>query len=203
MAAVRSLCTKAILMNRGIVENEGCTEEITKLYLASGLDFSSSTFNTSRHVRSSPQCRILDAWLGVEGERTQSIVWEQPFELTMIVDVMSKVRLSPEYLVRDQAQYPIMFAPTGHYQGFERVLPPGQYMITSACEGLRLAGGSYYVDLMLAETNRRFYDYYECALSFDVRESALPPHGWRFSQRTGQGALPLALTTRINRYDER
>jgi lipopolysaccharide transport system ATP-binding protein len=203
MAAVRSLCNKALLINGGILENQGRTEEITNRYLSSGLEFGSSSFNTSRHIRSSPECRIVDAWLAVDGERTQSVVWQQPFEITMIIEVASTVRLSPEYLVRDQTQYPILLAPTGHYQGFEKVLLPGQYIISSTCDGLRLAGGSYYVDLMLAETNHRFYEYYECALCLDVLESALPPHGWRFSQRAGQGAMPLALTTNIQCYYER
>jgi len=203
MSAIKGLCTKVMLLHAGKVKKCGGPEEVVRHYLSEGVSSELNAFNRNRHVARSEECRLVDAWLSSGEDRVEPVSWDQPFEITMIVQVRKTVRLAPEYVIRDAHQYPILFGPTGLYQGFRQTLEPGTYKVVSSHEGLRLAAGRYFMDLILAESNMRFCDYYESALTFDVPEHVIPPFSWNFRQSRGQGAIPFAVQTRIEPYDAR
>jgi lipopolysaccharide transport system ATP-binding protein len=197
IAAIKALCTKGIVLRSGRMADIGPVETVMSTYGADGLGSSTSGFNRRRRLERSTECEILDASISRSGQRLDMIEWNQPFVINLDIAVFSRVRLSPEFIIRDKDQNPILFAPTGLFQGFQKTLESGRYRVTSHCSGLQLAAGAYYIDVMIGDPGIRFYDYYECALCFSVDDVPRPPHGWRFSQKRGQGSLPLALETRI------
>jgi lipopolysaccharide transport system ATP-binding protein len=197
MPTIKAHCTKAVSLRSGRVVEIGSVEAVVGQYMAEGLDPTMRGFNRTRRVAESKECAIVDAWLSQDDKMLEEVEWGRPFEINLEIVVSSRVRLSPEYLIRDGDQIPILFAPTGLFQGFQQTLQPGRYRITSRCPGLQLASGTYFIDLMLAESGRRFFDSYECGLCFTVDDLPRPPHGWSFNQKRGQGCLPLAVETTI------
>jgi lipopolysaccharide transport system ATP-binding protein len=197
MAAVKALCSLGVLLKSGSIQQVGPISCVVESYLRAGLDPEERGFNRNRRVAQSRECQILAAWLTVNAIRTDEVEWLQSFQVHLTIKVNERIKLSPEYLLRDAEQQPILFAPTGLYQGFQATLQPGTYEVTASFPGQPLAAGTYYLDLMVAESNVRFFDYFECGLRFDVADHPLPPHSWRFRQTRGQGCLPVAVETSI------
>lgn len=52
-----------------------------------------------------------------------------------------------------------------------------------------LATGEYFLDLMVAESGRRFFDQVESALKFFVQNNFNETTGWVFRQERAQGCL--------------
>ncbi len=200
MPMIKAHCTRAVSLRSGKVVDYGPVEAVVNGYLGEGLDPRMRGFNRTRRVAQSKECEIVDACLSQNEQMIEEVVWDKPFEINLEIAVSSRVRVSPEYLIRDDHQNPVLFAPTGLFQGFQQTLLPGRYRITSRCPGLQLASGTYYIDLIVAESGLRFYDYYECGLCFSVDDLPRPPHGWSFHQKGGQGSLPLAVETVITRH---
>jgi lipopolysaccharide transport system ATP-binding protein len=201
MTAVKALCRTGVLLRSGCVQEVGPVSSVVDCYMREGLDPDHGSFNRNRRLALSRECEILDAWLSAYGAPTEEVEWLKPFQVHLKIKVHDRITLSPEFLVRDCEQQPVLFAPTGLYQGFKATLDAGVYQITSSFPGQPFAAGTYYIDLMLAESNVRFYDYYECGLRFDVENLPRLPEGWRFSQSRRQGSLPLAVETSIARDD--
>jgi lipopolysaccharide transport system ATP-binding protein len=202
MPAVHALCTTGVLLKAGRVVQRDAIDPVVRAYLADGLPpEDSSGLNRSRRLADTGECTIADAWIEVDGVRTATVEWRKPFTVGMDVDVAVQITAAPEYLIRDETQQPIVFAPTGLSQGVRHRLDPGRYRVTARCPGLPLASGGYYLDVMMAESGQRFYDGYECGLSFAVEDRPRPPTGWHFRQRRGQGSLPLDVDVTIGRRD--
>jgi lipopolysaccharide transport system ATP-binding protein len=201
MPTIKSLCTWGVMLSNGRICQAGSIEQVVEGYLADGLESNVQELNRNRRIASSKEATILDAWISSEGLRTNIIDWDKQFSIHMEIDVVKSVLLSPEYLIRDCNQVPILFAPTGLFQGYRQRLEPGRYQICSRCPKLALASGKYFIDLMICESNQRFYDYYECGLSFQVEELPRPPHGWVFRQGRGQGSLPLEVEVAISKHE--
>jgi lipopolysaccharide transport system ATP-binding protein len=200
MSAIKALCTKVILLDGGQVKASGNAEAVVRHYLAENVSSDLNKFNRNRRVGRSEECWIVDAWLSSGENRVEPVSWDKPFEINVIFEVRKPVQLSPEYIIRDAHQCPILFAPTGVYQGFQKVLEPGTYKMVSVQEGLRLAAGRYHLDLILQERNVRAYDHCESALTFEVAEQEIPPLNWKFRQNRGQGVLPFSVETTIERH---
>lgn len=192
IAAVAALCGSALLLRKGRLVTQGPVGEVIAAYAAE-LRPACEGFN-ARSRRGTPTgCRIVDAWLVVDGEHGGRIDWDSPFEIVMEVDVEREMTLSPEYLIRDNNGSPILFSPTGLQQGVALRLGAGRHRLTAECPALRLATGMYSVDLMLAESGVRTYDHCESALQFEVTEYRSRPHGFRFSQQHGLGHMPFEV----------
>lgn len=200
MPTVRALCGQGVMLKAGHVVERGPIDRVVTAYLNDGLPAGGTGFNRERRVVESAECRILDAWVEVDGIRTDVVEWKKPFTIEMDIDVSTPVTLAPEYLLRDEKQQPVMVAPTGLNQGFRHRFAEGCYRISARAPGLPLASGGYYLDLMLAESGHRYFDYYECALSFMVEDMPRPPAGWSFRQRRGQGTLPLDVDVSVRSH---
>jgi len=201
MSAVSTLCGCGVMLSTGRVIRTGPIDQVVAEYRGDGLGNSGSGLNRSRRLASSPEAEITDAWITVDGVRTEDIEPQKSFEIHTSINVTTPIRLSPEYLIRDSNQSPILFAPTGLFQELERQFDAGRYLITTRCPSLNLASGAYFIDVMIGESGVRFYDYYECALSFNVEELARPPKGWVFRQSRGQGSLSLEVEVTVTKHD--
>ncbi len=199
LPAVAALCTRVLLLKDGQVQQSGPPKEVIAAYAQGDIEAAADVFQRNRRLYRSRECSISNAWLACEGCPTSTVEWNTPFEIVVEFEVHETVSLAPEYLIRDENLQPIAFSPTGLQQGFRAQLNPGRYRVSARCPGLNLASGTYYIDLMLADSGVRWFDYYECGLTFTVRESARPPNGWIFTQKRGQSCrsfeVELGLTS--------
>ncbi len=192
IAAVAALCSSGLLLRKGRLVTQGPVGEVIAAYAAEMRPACEGFYAGSRRGKPSG-CRIVDAWLVVDGAHAGRMDWDSPFEIVMEVDVEREITLSPEYLIRDTNGAPILFSPTGLQQGVALRLGAGRHRITAACPALRLATGMYAIDLKLAESGVRTYDHCESALQFEVTEYRSRPHGFRFSQQHGLGYMPFEV----------
>jgi lipopolysaccharide transport system ATP-binding protein len=196
LATVAALCTRAMLLEAGQVRQSGNAKDVLDTYRDAAVVSGQRGLQRERHLHRSNQCAITDA------DMAGSIEASQPFEIIIEFEVFEPVSLAPEYLIRDENKHPVAFCPTGLQQGFRSRLNAGHYRVSARCPGLDLASGTYFIDLMLAESGVRFFDYYECGLSFAVRDSARPPNGWVFTQKHGQGCFSFAMEVALARLDQ-
>jgi len=196
MAAIRSLSDKVLFLEKGRVNSFGDVEEVIGKYSDQSKS-QSNNFDRRNCRHKSIECDIQDAWIEVNGARSIApISWDQKFSLVILLTVHKKLTCSPEFLFRDAAGTPIMFAPTGHYAGFSCDLSPGTYRLESTCEGLRLASGSYSADVSIALSGKKYFDYYESALSFLIADKAFHDN-WYYKQDRHQACIPLSLQTTV------
>lgn len=200
MAAIQSLCTQGLYLKNGRPEYFGDIKEAVDSYIRP--NSGSRGFNKGCARMEAQDCDVLDCWIESDGNRVSTIRWDEEFELVLEITVHSAAYVSPEFLIRDSSGVPILFAPLGLYQGFVNSLSEGSYRIRAKCQGLRLASGTYRVDIMLADPGKRFYAYYEMGLEFEMADMAYGRSQWHFTQRQGQGWIPLSLDAQIESINE-
>jgi lipopolysaccharide transport system ATP-binding protein len=195
IAAVASLCSSALMLRGGRLVEHGPVGGVIARYAADARP-AGEGFSAGGRRGTPSGCRIVDAWLVIEGRQGSRIDWDSPFEIVIEVVAERDITVSTEYLIRDNNGAPILFSPTGLQQGITLRLGAGRHRITAACPPLRLATGGYAIDLMLVESGVRTFDYCESALQFDVTEYHNRPHGWRYTQGHGQGYMPFEVQIR-------
>lgn len=197
MAAIQSLADKVLFLEQGRRKAIGEVEEVIRQYTHPE-ELESARFDTRNCTYSSPECDIQDAWVEVDGVRSSSTIdWDQQFSFVVVLTVHARMTCSPEFLIRDSAGVPTLFAPTGHYAGFSCDLRPGAYEIKSTCSGLRLASGIYLVDVAVAYTGIKYFTYYESALRIEISDRAFGENKWYYTQRLQEARVPLLLSTKI------
>jgi lipopolysaccharide transport system ATP-binding protein len=199
MAAIQSLSHKAVLLERGRVRSIGSVEDVVRQYIQRDT-LQLNKFDATNCYRKSEECDIRDAWVDVNGARSLApIDWDEQFSFIIILDVHAKLTCSPEFLIRDAAGIPTLFAPTGFYAGFSCELVSGTYELKASCEGVRLASGVYFVDVAIAHSGIKFFAYYESALSFEISDKAFGRNHWYYTQKQHQARVPLLLSTKVRR----
>ena len=188
LAAVRKLCPTSMLLSHGKLVELGPSHDVVRIYTKSSSE-EHEGFDRSKRQHRSEEAEIVGAWVEQEGYRSSTLTSGLPISIGISITVRRRVRLSAEVLLRDADGIPILFCPGGLAKGQEFDLEPGDYQLIGQSSALPAAEGRYSLDLMLAETNARFLDYLESALSFDVGPTAIGPRTWAFRQSRGQGSL--------------
>ena len=192
IGAVASLCSSAFLLRGGTLVESGPVSSVLAAYTAHTGSTSDEGFNAAGRRGRPSDCRIVDARLLVEGEHGSRMDWSSAFTIVMDIVAERDIAVSTEYLIRDTNGVPVLFSPTGLQQNITLKLTAGRHRITAAFPAIGLASGSYSVDLILAQSGVRMFDCCECALTFEVTDYTSRPHGWRFTQASGQGCVPFA-----------
>jgi lipopolysaccharide transport system ATP-binding protein len=187
-SAVRRLCKRAILLRAGQIECIGTPQEAFSKYRANR---DVDGFSAINRTIKSEHFEITDAYLSVDGVRTTDLIVGTKPILTYVVQVNSKTRFSLELILRDANSMPVMFAPVGLSKGVDYHLEPGRYRMAYELDVPILAEGKYSLDLMVVESNIKFYDYVEEALMFQVSTSNNAHTGWSFHQSRAQGCALL------------
>ncbi|BAZ65637.1 ABC transporter-related protein [Fischerella sp. NIES-4106] len=202
MAAITKLCSKALFLKSGQLLYKGDCAKAVQMYMSSdtqsntndsGLDFS------RRRVK--PNCvEIVDAWLQRNGQRVEEFIFgDTETEVVIVVKILQQVCFSVELLLRDAQDIPVAFSPSGFSQDCEFDGQPGS-RATIVCKlpPLRLAQGKYSLDLMLAMSGVKFFDYIESGISFIIVHTAIGNRNWSFAQSTGQGCFLWDVQYSIN-----
>lgn len=196
IGAVSSLCSTAFLLRGGRIVESGPVTGVIAAYAAQSRP-TSEGFHADGRRGQPTDCRIVDAWLVINGQRAGRVDWDSPFEIVVDVVAERDIAISTEYLIRDNNGLPILFSPTGLQQNVTLRLGSGRHRVTAACPALGLATGSYTIDLMLVESSVRCFDYCESALRFEVTELHSRPNRWGFSQTQGQGFAPFTVRVSV------
>ncbi|MDP9173937.1 MAG: polysaccharide ABC transporter ATP-binding protein [Planctomycetota bacterium] len=189
-SAVRRLCKRAILLRQGQVECIGTPAEAFSKYRANRDEDGFSAIN---RTHSSEHFEIVDAYLSFDGIRTTDLIVGTRPVLTYVVKVKSNIKFSLELILRDANSAPVLFAPVGLAKGVDYQLQPGRYLMSYELELPVMAEGKYSLDLMVVESNIKFYDYLEEALTFQVSPSNNANTGWSFRQSMAQGFALLGV----------
>jgi lipopolysaccharide transport system ATP-binding protein len=196
IAAIQTLSNRVLFLEKGQVNSIGDVDDIVRRYTKTNRP-SGVSFDSSHNTYKSEECDIVDAWIEVDGVRSGSpIDWDQEFSFVVILNVRANLTCSPEYLIRDATGVPILVAPTGLYAGFSCDLSPGTYELKSLCAGLRLASGTYLVDVAISHSGIKFFTHYESALHFEISDRAFY-NNWYCTQDREQARIPLLLSTKV------
>jgi lipopolysaccharide transport system ATP-binding protein len=190
MAAVRALCERAIQLSRGRVIRDAETEVVASEYI-SELTSRSAQFDVRGRRFEPVEVAIASARIMQSGGERLAVTSGEPFAVEVDVHSMRRRPFSVELLLRDHKLDPVGFCAGGYQQGFT-VTPNGKTSSVSVdISSIDLAGGCYFVDVMLVDTGKEYLDVIDGALSFDVIPKVMGSPGWTFGQSRGQGCVLL------------
>ena len=151
MAAVRSLCQRGIVLEKGEVVFDGGTEEAVAFYLA-------------EDVPPEGSCRLVDAikWTrtGLKIERitlngtesTLSTVITNQTDLPIVIEGDTSLPFITDIMlvIKNKEGVPLATFAEGHYKGRIESVVPGKFRIERSIQLPRvLSKGKYYIDLYL------------------------------------------------------
>lgn len=190
LGAVRELCTKAVFLKNGMVENIGLPESIVAQYLNQSTVQSLPFIDKPRTARSD-LISITDAFISFNGLRTSEIISSSAILLVINLRVQQEVSFSIECVLRGPDRLPIGFHSGGLYSGVVHQLKPGSFELIVELEHPSLTAGNYSIDLAVADAGIKYMEFVEDAISFQVAASPSRGSGWFFHHDPRTGSLLL------------
>ncbi len=184
MAAIKSLTTRALLLERGQIAYAGRPEDAITNYLDSqGTGSSVAVTGHGEHSR------ILNVeMLDAAGVATSLYTPGHAFCVRIVLYTDGTSGLSLELLLVDSNLNKLALASLHQFHG--RMLPPqaGTYVYQLHLAPLLLASGKYGIDVTTSLVNKQWDHYVDRALSFQVPFSNPTGLGWDFKFAHGFGA---------------
>jgi len=193
MAAITKLCHDVMLIDRGNLVRKGTAKDVVGQYLGAGPETASS-IDLSRRIVRNEKVTIESGFLTRDGTSPiDEFLFGENIKVKLGIRANEATSFSVELLLRDDQGLPIAFSPGGLGFDSEFTIQAGNAR-SIACEllDLKLAEGSYSLDVMLANTGIGFYDYIESGLRFKIAPTAIADRNWTFRQSRGQGCLLLS-----------
>jgi len=188
LAAVSRLCTRAVMLQGGRLKMDDTPAKVTAAYTASGSD--AGVFSDALRQHRSAEAAIVDGWVERDGARGGPFAFGDTLDVLLTVRTPAAQRFGVEVVLRDQDHAAIAFFGSGIQKRLEWAAGAGDTVIRVRIPALPLAEGRFFVDLAVVETGRRFLDYLESALSFDVELCDPEGSGVRYLQ-SGKGSVYL------------
>ena len=188
MAAIRALCTVGVLIEKGEILSIGAIGDCLQSYMDRSNDRTSPLYRRIAGGKRQ-EWYTEEAWLQQGGSPTRKIRQSVPLNFIAKIRGHAKQRIAVELVIRDRHKYPILFIPSGLGFGCVMNLEAGTYSIEATINLPRMAMGTYFVDVIVAESGRRHLDVVEAALEFEIDEPAEP--AWSFHQSGGQGVITV------------
>jgi lipopolysaccharide transport system ATP-binding protein len=167
---IRSLCSRAILLDRGGVVRDGLPGEVIDAYVLDLDRGGSKTIDVSGNARSQgDQAAIREAWVENErGEPCSEVLMGRPFSLCYRF-VANRTLVSPGYGFGIENIYAQRIFSLSNYL-LERDEPPParEGVVRCAFPECTLLPGTYLASISLMEMQSTFVDYIERALRFTV-----------------------------------
>jgi lipopolysaccharide transport system ATP-binding protein len=172
MAAIQSLCTRALLIRYGRIAFNDLPSVICMKYMEENLR-SDAQVSIGEMPRPSDQlsleARIIDQQVISEGKINPSFVNPaQPFSIKLKVKVIAdNLKFGVQFIVSDDHQNLIMLD-SGSMQHKYFELGKGEYEIECAAAPMMLYAGSYYLQSVLNIPNHKLLDHVEQSYSFSI-----------------------------------
>lgn len=190
LESVKTLCNTAILLSNGRMHDCTNLTDAINIYLKERHNDYSGRF-----VNKSPSDRkevfIKEAHLVQAGLETNQLFNTGPIDIHCSLQCNFPIKISLEAKIRNQNGLPILFGPVGLIHNREHELSEGVHEMVIRLNPPYLAKGTYFIDLIVAETGKRIIDHHESCLSFDIESSFIAKTGYSFQQDRGGGAILL------------
>jgi len=188
ISTIKSLCTRAILLQEGRLIRQGSVQEVCNEYAKTLNDGIISAIRKTR-LETSEEATIYDCWFEAAGGRVSQLTLPDTLTIHAVVDVHKRCLLAFESVVKNELNQPFALAQYGLAKQPPLDLGPGRYDLEVRFPYLGFANGRYSFDVSIGEPNRRHFDYIEDALELAVVGTGDPLTGWHFNQSTRQGAI--------------
>jgi len=195
LAAVKSLTTRALVLNAGSVIYDGAVHEGIETYggLASDADAGRTAITgAGRHTRIR-SVQLLDA----RGEATNHYVPGEPLCIAVEFETDGTQGLSLEAFLLDAHKVKLGLASLYQFQGQALPAQKGVYGCVLELAPMLLAAGQYSFDITTSIVNHGWDHYLEAAISFEVQFQNPSASSWNFTQSHGYGALALHLSREL------
>jgi lipopolysaccharide transport system ATP-binding protein len=190
MGAVRALCSRGMLLKEGKVAFDADVESAASRYVTADAT-RDPKFNVSGRRFDPLEVRVSHGRITQRGRVTSTLASGEPFAIEVDVQAIRRRPFSVELLVRDNQLEPVGFCAGGLQKDFV-VEPSSEFVgVVVDIANVDLAGGTYYVDVMLVESGVKYFDFVDRALSFDVSPRIVGASNWSFSQSRRQGSVLL------------
>jgi lipopolysaccharide transport system ATP-binding protein len=173
MTAVKALCTRAVLIERGSVGLDGDVDEVVNRYLSAGTDMAKTGLipdDVPRHVDRADEARLRAVRItDLSGQPVSQLYFGQPFQVHVVGEVLREI---PDGLVEvslaTQDGVQVTYSTTMDGAAGPRSIGPGLHEWTATFNGLTLLPRPYTVDVGIHHSDGATADYVQRALDFTV-----------------------------------
>jgi lipopolysaccharide transport system ATP-binding protein len=190
LESVKTLCNTAILLANGRMHE--CTDmaEAINIYLQEKHEEYRGKF-VNKSMPTDKECYFKEAYLMQNGIETNQLFNADPIDIHCSIQCNFPFKVSLEAKIRNQNGLPLLFGPVGLIHNREHELSEGVHEMVIRLNPPYLAKGTYFIDILVAETGKRIIDIHESCLSFDIESSFIAKTGWSFQQDRGAGTILL------------
>jgi lipopolysaccharide transport system ATP-binding protein len=204
MSAITRLCGRAILLDKGLVKEDGSSQQVVRSYLTSGSDSpAQQEWPDPAKAPCGDVARLVAVRVRTEdGQVTESVDISRPVGIEMDYDVLkSGYILMPHYHLYNEEGIKVFNAHDTDPAWQGRPRPEGRYKSIAWIPGNLLSEGTLFVNSGLTTLNPSFNQFYEAAaVAFQVTENqnaSLARGGWAGSM-TGAVRPLLEWRTEYN-----
>lgn len=192
MAAVRSLCSKAIFLENGLVREYGEVNSIVDSYLSLGSDL--MNHKIFKDPQEGVHAQVLEFGIRQVGmQYSDSILIEKEMELNMRIKVMDyNKKIDLAYHFKDDTGNIVFTINTLRKENF--ISKNGEMTINTIIPANLLNSGAFYVDALVLSDKRDVEVRLTDILSFQTTEEPLPMGFWMGKQ---PGALKPNLEWKV------
>jgi lipopolysaccharide transport system ATP-binding protein len=173
MTAVKALCTRAVLLEKGRLVLDGEVDEVVNRYLTAGTGAAATGVipeDAPRYPDATGEARFRSVRVTTLGrEPVSQLYFGQPFRVRFVCDVLEEIpdgHYEVSISTRDGTH--VTYATTMDGGAGPRRLAPGRHELTATFEGLTLLPRQYTIDLGVHHQNGTTADYVQRVYDFTV-----------------------------------
>ncbi|MEM7533906.1 MAG: ABC transporter ATP-binding protein [Chloroflexota bacterium] len=154
MAAIRTLCTKGILLKSGQIDYTGDISTCIQMYLENSR--TTATVIAKRITYAHEDIQVQTVRVNESENDELTLPAHTPhLKIDIIGHLEQPKRMEVEVQVRDAQDTPLAFYSPGHEHGQAEVYPSGDFHLVRFMEWPQTMQGDYYLDLYITDPNIR------------------------------------------------
>jgi lipopolysaccharide transport system ATP-binding protein len=173
MTAIKALCTRAVLLEKGRVALDGEVDEVVNRYLSAATEMASTGVipeDAPRHSDVPGEALFRSVQVtDLRGEPVSQLYFGQPFCVRLTCEVFKVIpdgHFEVSVSTRDGTH--VIYATSADGGSGSRRLLPGRHSLTATFEGLTLLPRQYTIDLGIHHQNGTTADYVQGVYDFTV-----------------------------------
>lgn len=180
MSAIRALCNRGILLNKGLIHSQGSIENIISDYLSFNINDENSKYLSSIS-QNKPHFKSVVL-------KNQNIAYGDDLELLVTLSSPTSADVGIEIEIHDEKGYKVSYSSTAPMQSeLIKIEPNKEKSLKIDIENLKFASGDYFVYLWLIKPWAEDYDQTPIPLKFTINISDPFKTGFDFKQSYGRG----------------
>jgi lipopolysaccharide transport system ATP-binding protein len=189
MAAIRTLCTKSLLLARGSIKISGMPNDIIGSYASQSQD----TIAFSRPPKQSEKPMVVGVtWVRPAHQEVSAV--NSGIDIEIVISACHPTTTSIDLRLKDGYSNPVGFGSLGAFQSKRPVvLNSGINKVLLNLSADRLAMGEYHLSVDLTHPHVEFFDRVEDCIRFQISSDPVVGSGYCLEQRWGYGCIALPL----------